>query len=235
MIGGGYIGMEMAQFYRRMGSEVVILEPSGRPLVHEDEDVSAAIRSVLEAEGIEIRTSSRATSISQVTADLRLTLSDGKVIDATDLFVATGRKPNTDDLGLETTGVKVSKHGIVEADERLSSSVERIWVAGDIRGGPMFTHTAWDDFRIIESQIVGTSPKTTTDRVIPYAVFTDPELGRVGMTETEARKSGKEIRVARYDMAKNAKAIELGEAQGFIKFVVDAGTNYLLGHPGIEW
>ncbi|MEO8036295.1 MAG: mercuric reductase [Acidobacteriota bacterium] len=229
MIGGGYIGMEMAQFYRRMGSEVVILEPSDRPLVHEDEDVSAALRAVLEREGIEIRTSSRATSISQATAGLRLTLTDGQVIDATDLFVATGRKPNTDDLGLETTGVKVSKQGIVEADERLSSSVERIWVAGDIRGGPMFTHTAWDDFRIIESQIVGTSPKTTTGRVIPYAVFTDPELGRVGMTETEARKSGKEIRVARYDMAKNAKAIELGEGQGFIKFVVDAGTNHLLG------
>jgi pyruvate/2-oxoglutarate dehydrogenase complex dihydrolipoamide dehydrogenase (E3) component len=156
-------------------------------------------------------------------------LGDGKTLDATDIFVATGRKPNTDDLGLETVGVKLLPSGIVQADERLSTNIDRIWVAGDIRGGPMFTHTAWDDYRILEAQIAGGDRKTVSERVVPYAVFTDPELGRVGVTEAEARKSGRNVRVLRYDMANNAKALELGEPLGFVKFVIDDDTEELLG------
>jgi pyruvate/2-oxoglutarate dehydrogenase complex dihydrolipoamide dehydrogenase (E3) component len=229
VLGGGYIGVEMAQFYRRMGSDVTILEGSAQIAAHEDEEVSSAIAKILTDEGIEIHTKVRVTRVSRAERGIRLTIEGGQAIDATDLFLAIGRKPNTDDLGLETVGVTMSDTGVVKADERLATNIDRIWVAGDIRGGPMFTHTAWDDYRIIESQIVGTDRKTTSGRVIPYGVFTDPELGRVGMTETEARQSGRTIRVLRYDMANNAKALELGEPRGFVKLVVDAGSEQLLG------
>jgi pyruvate/2-oxoglutarate dehydrogenase complex dihydrolipoamide dehydrogenase (E3) component len=229
ILGGGAIGLEMAQFYRRMGSEVVIVESAARIAAAEDEEVSSAIAAVLAGEGIEIHANARVANVSGSAGRIRVTLADGGVLDGSDLFVATGRTPNTDDLGLETVSVRLSKKGFVEADERLSTSVDHIWVAGDIRGGPMFTHTAWDDHRIIESQIAGGKRKTTSGRVIPYAIFTDPELGRVGMTEAEARKAGQSVNVLMYDMAKNAKARESGEVQGFVKFVIDAGTDRLLG------
>jgi pyruvate/2-oxoglutarate dehydrogenase complex dihydrolipoamide dehydrogenase (E3) component len=229
ILGGGGIGLEMAQFYRRMGSEVAIVESSERIAPIEDEDVSAAIAAAFAAEDIEIHTNARVAKVSHPPAGIHVTLANGDVLQGSDLFVATGRTPNTDDLGLETVGVRLSKNGFVEADDRLSTSVDRIWAGGDIRGGPMFTHTAWDDHRIIESQIAGDKRKTTSGRVVPYAIFTDPEVGRVGITETEARKTGRQIRVLRYDMAKNAKARESGETQGFVKFVIDAATEQLLG------
>src|SRR5439155_1575541 len=144
------------------------------------------------------------------------------------LFVATGRKPNTDDLGLETIGVKVSDRGIIETDKRLAAGVDGVWAAGDIRGGPMFTHTAWDDYRVLMSQMTGDGSRTT-DRVVPYAVFTDPELGRVGLTESEARQAGRAVKVARFDMEENGKAREIGETKGFIKVIVDQQTNRILG------
>ena len=149
-------------------------------------------------------------------------------IRASHIFLATGRTPKTDNLGHDTVGVKVSEGGIVEADERLATSVKGVWVAGDIRGGPMFTHTSWDDYRILLSQITSDGSRTTK-RVVPYAIFTDPQLGRVGMTESEARKSGKEIKVSRYDMKSNGRAREYGETQGFIKVVVEAKTDRILG------
>lgn len=229
VLGGGYIGVEMAQFYRRMGSEVVILEGSASIAAHEDEEVSSAIGKILADDGIEIRTNVRIERVAATVPGIRLTTESGETLDATHLFLATGRKPNTDDLGLETVGVETLENGIVKSDERLSTNVDRIWVAGDIRGGPMFTHTAWDDYRIIESQIAGDDKKTTAGRVIPYAVFTDPELGRVGMTEAQARESGRDVRILRYDMANNAKASELGEARGLVKLVIDSGNGELLG------
>jgi pyruvate/2-oxoglutarate dehydrogenase complex dihydrolipoamide dehydrogenase (E3) component len=161
------------------------------------------------------------------TGDLRVTAGDVR-LEATHVLVATGRRANTDDLGLETVGVKMSTRGIVEVDERLSTSVAGVWAAGDIRGGPMFTHTAWDDYRILESQIAGNGSRTT-NRVVPYAVFTDPELGRVGMTEAEARNAGRKVKVDRFEMKNNGKAIEVGETAGFIKVVIDADDDRLLG------
>jgi pyruvate/2-oxoglutarate dehydrogenase complex dihydrolipoamide dehydrogenase (E3) component len=149
-------------------------------------------------------------------------------LEASHLFVATGRTPNTEDLGLETIGVEVSDRGIVKSNERLETNVKGIWAAGDIRGGPMFTHTSWDDYRILLSQLSGDGSRTT-DRVVPYAIFTDPQLGRVGMTEIEARKTGKEIRVARYEMKSNGRARESSEIQGFIKVIIEAKTNRILG------
>ncbi len=227
VIGGGYIGLEMAQFYRRLGSEVTVLEDGGQIAGHEDADVASELQRLLEGEGIRFRLDTRVERVDGKTDDLRVTAGDVR-LEATHVLVATGRRANTDDLGLETVGVKMSTRGIVEVDERLSTSVAGVWAAGDIRGGPMFTHTAWDDYRILESQIAGNGSRTT-NRVVPYAVFTDPELGRVGMTEAEARNAGRKVKVDRFEMKNNGKAIEVGETAGFIKVVIDADDDRLLG------
>jgi pyruvate/2-oxoglutarate dehydrogenase complex dihydrolipoamide dehydrogenase (E3) component len=214
MIGGGYIALEMGQFYRRMGSHVTIWQQGERVVDHEDDEISAALQKFLEAEGIEIRVNAKIESIEQLAA--------------THVFVAVGRKPNTRDLGLETVGVETDSLGYIKAGPRLETNVEGIWAAGDIRGGPLFTHTSWDDYRILLSQIAGDASRTT-ERVVPYAVFTDPELGRVGMTEREAREKGVKYRVARFEMKRNGKAREIGEPEGFIKVVLEEGTGKILG------
>jgi pyruvate/2-oxoglutarate dehydrogenase complex dihydrolipoamide dehydrogenase (E3) component len=149
-------------------------------------------------------------------------------LECSDIFVAAGRQPNTGELGLESVGLQLGKHGFLEANEKLQTSVPGIWAAGDVRGGAMFTHTSWDDFRILTSQLCGDGARTTK-RVIPYAIFTDPELGRVGMTEQEARKAGHDIQVGRFDFKNNGKAKEIGETRGFIKVVVAASSGQILG------
>ena len=227
MIGGGYIGLEMAQFYRRLGSHVVVIEGGAQIAGHEDADVAAALKQLLEAEGIEFRLNTRITRIEQANGRISVCLESG-AIEATHLFVATGRRPNTDALGLDTIGVKMSTHGFIEVDSRLATNIAGVWAAGDIRGGPMFTHTAWDDYRILQSQLLGDGSRTT-ERIVPYAVFTDPELGRVGMTERAARESGRRIKTVRFDMARSGKAVEIGETAGFIKIVADAETDRLIG------
>ena len=231
IIGGGYIALEMSQFYRRIGSRVTVIEEEGQVAGHEDQDVVRALQRLLETEGIEFHLNAEVKRIETNNGSATLLLEDGNglsEVKASHVFVATGRTPNTDDLGLDTVGVKVSEHGIVEANERLATNVKGIWVAGDIRGGLMFTHTAWDDYRILLSQITGDGSHTT-ERVVPYAIFTDPQLGRVGMTESEARKSGKEIKVSRYDMKSNGRAREFGETEGFVKVVIDTKTDRILG------
>lgn len=231
VIGGGYIGLEMGQFYQRMGSRVTIIHDARHVVPKEDEDVSEALQQFLESEGITFRLDTRVTRIAKRSGRLQLTL-EGKGrpsrITASDVFVATGRRPNTDDLGLERVGVKLSEDGIVAANSKLSTSVPGIWAAGDIRGGPMFTHTSWDDYRILLSQIAGDASRTTK-RVVPYAIFTDPELGRAGMTEKEAKEKFKKIQIGRFEMKKNGKAKEIGEPGGFIKVVVNARTKRILG------
>ncbi len=213
MIGGGYVGLEMGQFYRRMGSRVTVWQSGPRIAPHEDEDISTAMQKFLEREGIEFHLNKEAKSIDE--------------LDASHVFVGVGRRPNTDDLGLETVGVEMDR-GILKVDKRLATNVPGIWAAGDIRGGLMSTHTAWDDYRVLESQILGDG-KHTTDRVTPYAMFVDPELGRVGMTEREAREQGRKIRVSHFDMARNGKANEIGETDGFIKVVIEEDTSLILG------
>jgi pyruvate/2-oxoglutarate dehydrogenase complex dihydrolipoamide dehydrogenase (E3) component len=231
IIGGGYIGLEMSQFYRRMGSRVTVIEEAGQVAAHEDEDVARALQRILETESIEFHLNAKVKQVKTDDGSTTLLLEGGNglsEIRASHVFVATGRTANTDKLGLDTVGVKVSERGIVEVNERLATNVKGIWVAGDIRGGPMFTHTSWDDYRILLSQITGDGSRTT-DRVVPYAIFTDPQLGRVGITESEARNSGKEIKVSRYDMKSNSRAREYGESEGFIKVVVDTETDRILG------
>jgi len=231
IVGAGYVGLEMSQFYRRMGAQVTVVHTADQIAEHEDRDVAEALQHVLEGEGIRFLLEHRAKRFSRTATGVRTTLEVGgkeQAIESSHLFLATGRRPNTDDLGLDTVGVAVSDNGIVEVNERLATSVAGIWAAGDIRGGPMFTHTSWDDYRILASQLLGDGARTT-DRIVPYAVFTDPELGRVGMSELQARESGKRVRVGRFEMRDNGKAKEIGETQGFCKVVVDAESEQILG------
>jgi pyruvate/2-oxoglutarate dehydrogenase complex dihydrolipoamide dehydrogenase (E3) component len=227
IIGGGVIALEMAQFYRRMGSAVSVIETQSRIAHTEDADVADALQDLLEGEGIEFHLDSNIERVEARGSAVCVEVKGKGEIAGSHLFVATGRKPNTDDLGLESVGVAVDG-GIVRVDERLATNIRGVWAAGDIRGGPMFTHTAWDDYRVLYSQIAGDRSRTTR-RIVPYAIFTDPEVGRVGMTESEARKQGKDVRVARYELRRNAKALEEGETEGFIKVVADATTGQLLG------
>jgi pyruvate/2-oxoglutarate dehydrogenase complex dihydrolipoamide dehydrogenase (E3) component len=231
VIGGSYIGLEMAQFYNRMGSRVtVIVGRSDHITPREDDDVTEALHAILAEEGVEFVFCERAGSVARDDGALTLTLDDGDPaeLNVSHLLVATGRLPNTDDLGLENIGLETDR-GIIEVDERLATPVEGVWAAGDIRGGPMFTHTSWDDHRILLSQMAGDGSRTT-DRVVPYAIFTDPELGRVGMTEREAREAGYEVEVMTFDMRQEkGKALEIGENKGLIKVVADATDRRILG------
>ncbi len=203
----------MGQFYRRMGSRVTIWQDGPHIAPPEDEEVSSAMQRLLEREGIEFRLNTKPESVQQ--------------LGASHVFIGVGRHPNTDDLGLETVGVE-TEAGIIKVDRRLGSTVPGIWAAGDIRGGLMSTHTAWDDYRVLESQIAGDG-KRTTDRVTPYAMFTDPELGRVGLTEREARAQNRNIQVCRFEMKSNGKAKEIGETDGFIKVILDRDGGKILG------
>jgi len=233
IVGAGAIGLEMAQFYRRMGAAVTVIGSGPQVAEHEDADVADAIRHALETEGIQFMLNAKASKVATQTNGILVTVTDENTndvrrVEASHVFIATGRKPNTDDLGLDTIGLETTKKGTLDVDMRLRTSVPGIWAVGDIRGGPMFTHTSWDDFRIVESQLLGDGSRTT-DRVVPYAIFTDPELGRVGMTESDARAAGKSVEVARFEMKHNGKAREIGETEGFIKVVVDSDTQQLLG------
>lgn len=229
MLGGGAIGLEMAQFYRRMGSRVTVVEQAERLLGREDADVADALRGFLEAEGIAFRTGERVQRVArEAHGGVVLTLASGEALQGSHLFVATARRPNTDALGLERVGLAPDPRGFLPVNERLETPVPHLWACGDARGGPMFTHTAWDDYRVLRSQLLGDGSRTTA-RIVPYALFTDPELGRVGLSEAEAREAGLPVRVATFRMAQNGKARELGERRGFIKVVVEAGTEKLLG------
>jgi pyruvate/2-oxoglutarate dehydrogenase complex dihydrolipoamide dehydrogenase (E3) component len=230
IVGAGYIGLEMAQFYRRMGSQVTVLHEGSQIVDHEDLDVANAIQALLEREGITFFLDAHVAKLESVQDGLRLSVeqtNEMRTLEFSHLFVSTGRKPNTDDLGLETVGVTQNDQGIVQVNERLETNVKGIFVVGDIRGGPQFTQTAWDDFRILESQLTGDGSRTT-DRVVPYALFTDPELGRVGISEREAALKGLEVRTVCFEMKHNGKALETGESEGFIKLVVDS-NDHLLG------
>jgi pyruvate/2-oxoglutarate dehydrogenase complex dihydrolipoamide dehydrogenase (E3) component len=229
--GGGYIALEMGQFYRRMGSRVTIVDGGNQVLKWEDREIADRLQHMLESEGIQFRLNCRVTRVVERKGGLAATVEKDdarEIFAASHLFVSAGRRANTDDLGLETVGLQPDEHGVLAVDERLTTGVPGIWAAGDIRGWPMFTHTSWDDHRILLAQLAGDGSRTTR-RIVPYAVYTDPELGRVGATEEELRKVGRDIRVGRFEMRNNGKARERSEARGFIKVVADAKTDKLLG------
>lgn len=232
IVGGGYIGVEFAQMYRRFGSEVTVLQHGPQLLAAEDEDIAQALREALEAEGITIVTGARVVRAERAAEGVRMTARVGekeRQYDGTHLMIAAGRVPNTDDLGLEHTGVELDARGFIKINDGLEATAAGVWALGDVRGGPMFTHTARDDTRVVYQNVVKGQSLGIRDRVVPWAVFTDPQLGRVGMTERQAREAGHELKIGRYEARKVAKARALGETRGLIKVVADAGTDRILG------
>ncbi|MEO6326802.1 MAG: FAD-dependent oxidoreductase [Thermoanaerobaculia bacterium] len=234
-LGAGDIALELGQFYRRMGSRVTLVERSTEILSAEDAETARTLRTLLESEGIDFAMESRVAAVKARARGVSVTLRSGRgparverELLASHVFVASGRRPNTGDLGLSSVGLRLGPDGIIPVDARLATRVGGIWAAGDIRGGAMYTSTAWDDYRVLASQLLGDGARTT-ERVVPYALFTDPELGRVGLTETQARASRKRIEVGRYEMRANGKARELGETNGFVKVIVEQGTGRILG------
>jgi pyruvate/2-oxoglutarate dehydrogenase complex dihydrolipoamide dehydrogenase (E3) component len=230
-LGSGYIGLEMGQFYRRMGSEVILLETKSRIMANEDLDVSSAVLGFLQSEGVQFKLETQLKKVEGRRGKYRLILNTGE-LEVTHLFVATGRQANTDDLGLKSVGLEARTNGYLECDSKLATKVKGLWVAGDLRGGPLFTHTAWDDFRILRSQFLEDGHRSL-NRIVPYAVFIDPELGRVGVNVHQAReqanKTGTKFTVVSYPFSKSQKAKEIRETRGFIKLVIDTGSSQIMG------
>ncbi len=232
VVGGSYIGLEFGQMFRRFGSEVTIIEMSSRLLHREDEDVSSAIREILDAEGVRVRLDAKCISFSrrgdQVVARVDCETGDRDVA-GTHVLLAVGRRPNTDDLGLENAGVAVDKRGYITVDDQLRTNVPGIWALGDCNGRAAFTHTSYNDGEIVAANLLDNDPRRLTDRIPAYALYIDPPLGRAGMTEAEIRASGRRALVGKRPMTRVMRAIEKGETQGFIKVLVDADTREILG------
>lgn len=229
VLGGGYIGLEFAQMFRRFGSAVTVVQHGPQLLPREDGDVSAALAGILEEDGIEVLLDAEPAAIARDGGRTRLTLGDGRALEGSHVLAATGRAPNTDGLGLDRAGVDTDARGFVRVDERLRTSADGVYAMGDVTGGPQFTHISYDDFRILRGNLLEGGAATTRGRQVPYTLFTDPQLGRVGLTEDQARAEGRAVKVARMPMAHVARAIELDETRGLIKVVVDAETDRILG------
>jgi pyruvate/2-oxoglutarate dehydrogenase complex dihydrolipoamide dehydrogenase (E3) component len=233
VLGGGYIGLEFGQMFRRFGSEVTIVQDATRLMMLEDEDVSDEVADILRDEGVTILTSAALTRAEPADGGrLRLTVrtEDGdQEMKGSHLLAAVGRIPNTDALNAEAVGIRLDAQGFIEVDEYLQTSVPGVYAMGDVRGGPAFTHASYDDYRVLRANLIGHEKASTRDRVVPHVVFIDPQLGRAGITEREARTQGRAVRVAKLPMAAVIRAIETGETRGFMKAIVDAGTGQILG------
>ncbi|HEV8001496.1 MAG TPA: mercuric reductase [Planctomycetaceae bacterium] len=232
VLGGGYIGLEFGQMFRRFGSQVTVIHRSEQLLPREDADVTQELQKALETEGIEFRLNSRTTRIDKKSDRIVLspdTASGSETVTGTHLLVATGRRPNSDDLGLESAGVRTDAHGYIQVNNRLETNVTGIWALGDVKGGPAFTHISFNDYQIVYANLIEGQSLTTDDRLVPYSVFTDPQLGRVGMTEKEARATGKKLKIGKIPMSWVARAIERDETAGLMKLIIDAGTDQILG------
>lgn len=232
ILGGSYIALEFGQMFRRFGSRVTIIEKATHLLGREDNDIAEEIAKILREDGIEIFVGSETQHVEKAEGGLALTVKTPAgvmTLQGSHLLMATGRTPNTDRLGLDKAGVATDEHGYVKTDKTLATNVPGIWAIGDVKGGPQFTHISYDDYRILESNLLKDGHRTTEDRPVPYVVFIDPQLGRVGLTEQEARQKGIEINIAKLPMSEVARAIETDETRGFMKAVVDAKTDQILG------
>ena len=232
ILGGGYIGLEFAQAMRRLGAKVSILERSATLLRREDPDVSAALETLLRDEGIQLILNATADNVTGSSGDtVNLTYhqqGEEKTLPGSHLLVALGRTPNTEGLGLELAGVDVTAQGYIKVDERLHTSAEGVWANGEVAGSPQFTHIAFDDFRIIRDNLAGGN-RVTTGRQVPFCLFTDPELARIGLNETEARASGTPYRLAKIPMAADLRTRTLSETRGFMKALIDTTSDRILG------
>ena len=230
IIGGSYIALEFAQMYRRFGAEVTVIEKGPRLTSREDEDVSAAIKEILENEGIAIELDASAISFRKSGNGFEVTPREGaEPIAGSHLLMAIGRRPNTDDLGLENAGVEMDSRGNVVVDDQCRTNVEHIWAMGDCNGRGAFTHTSYNDFEIVAANLLDDDPRRISDRVQTYALYIDPPLGRAGQTADEVRASGRKALVGKRPMTRVGRAVEKGETQGFMKVVVDAETQEILG------
>lgn len=232
VMGGGYIGLEFGQMFRRFGSRVTIIQRGSHLLNNEDPDVADEVLKILREDGITILLNAEVVGVAQQSDGIALTMQtqegEQNVI-GSHLLVAVGRTPNTDRLNLAAAGVATDKRGFVRVNDRLETNVPGVYALGDVNGGPQFTHISYDDFRIIRTNLIKGGVASTSGRFVPYTVFMDPQLGRVGLTETKARADGLSIRVAKLPMASVARAIEMSETRGFIKAIVEANTNQILG------
>jgi pyruvate/2-oxoglutarate dehydrogenase complex dihydrolipoamide dehydrogenase (E3) component len=232
VIGGSYIGLEFGQMYRRFGSEVTIIEMASRLVSREDEDVSAAIREIVERDGVSVRLNAECISLARRGDDIVATAActeGSPEIAGSHLLLAVGRRPNTDDLGLDKAGVRCDGHGYIIVDDELQTNVPGIWALGDCNGRGAFTHTAYNDFEIVAARLLDHDPRRVSDRIAAYALYTDPPLGRVGMTLADARQSGRRVLAGERSMTRVARAIEKGETQGFMRILVDVDTKEMLG------
>ncbi len=230
IVGGSYIALEFAQMYRRFGAQVTVVERGARLASREDEDVSATIKEILEAEGIDVILGADDVRVSKRDEGFELTPSAGAApVRGSHLLLAVGRRPNTDDLGLEAAGVRTDARGYVVVDDQLKTSVDHIWALGDCNGKGAFTHTSYNDFEIAAANLLDDDPRRVSDRISTYALYIDPPLGRAGMTVAEVRASGRKALVGKRPMTKVGRAVEKGETQGFMQVVVDAETDEILG------
>lgn len=239
ILGGGYIGLEFGQLFRRFGSRVTIIQSANQLLKKEDPDVADEVKQILHQDGIEIVLNAKATRVDQSSGEILLQIQsrgNSKTLAGSHLLVATGRVPNSDTLNLRAVGVRTDEHGFIEVNDRLETTAEGIYALGDIKGGPAFTHISYDDFRIIRTNLIEKKSASTKGRQVPYCLFIDPQLGRVGLTESEARAQGRKIHVAKLPMTSVARALEVDETRGFMKAIVDADSNQILGAAvlGIE-
>jgi pyruvate/2-oxoglutarate dehydrogenase complex dihydrolipoamide dehydrogenase (E3) component len=231
-VGGSYVGLEFGQMFRRFGSEVTILETGPRLIQREDQDVSDAIREILEREGIAVRTNAKCTRLAKYGDEIAVSADcagNADEIRGSHLLFAIGRRPNTADLGLDKAGVETDSHGYILVDDQLRTNIPGIWALGDCNGKGAFTHTSYNDFEIAAANLLDHDPRRVSDRILTYALFIDPPLGRAGMTEAEVVKSGRKALIGKRPMTRVGRAVEKGESQGFMKVVVDAETHQILG------
>jgi pyruvate/2-oxoglutarate dehydrogenase complex dihydrolipoamide dehydrogenase (E3) component len=232
IVGGSYVGLEFAQVYRRFGSKVTVIELGPRLISREDEDVSQAIAGFLEEEGIDVRVNSQIVGVEKQGNSIAVKVeSTGRIsqIAGTHLLIATGRRPNTDDLGLDKAGIGTNARGYIEVDDQLRTNISGIWAVGDCNGRGAFTHTSWNDFEIVAANLLDNDRRRVSDRIMAYALYTDPPLGRAGMTEAEVRKTGKSALISTMAMKDVMRANERGETKGFMKIIVDRDNERILG------
>ena len=232
VLGGGYIGLEFGQLFRRLGSRVTIVQSGPSLLAREDPDVASAVADILKEDGIQVLLDARAEKAARHGSRVHLKIRSGgkmRSLEGSHLLVATGRIPNSDTLNLQAAGVSTDVRGFIEVNEKLQTTSKNVFALGDIKGGPAFTHISYDDFRIIRTNLIEKGNASTAGRLVPYTVFIDPQLGRVGLSETEARERNLEIRVAKMPMNYVARALEVDETRGFMKVIVDKKSNHILG------
>jgi pyruvate/2-oxoglutarate dehydrogenase complex dihydrolipoamide dehydrogenase (E3) component len=232
VLGGGYIGLEFGQMFRRFGSKVTILQNQAQIVPREDPEIAAELQKILEGEGVKFHLNANATRVEQSKGRVKVSAASeyGSVtVSGTHLLCAIGRRPNTSDLGLEKAGVETDKSGFIRVNSRLETNVPGIWALGDVKGGPAFTHISFNDFQIIDANLTQGKNLSIANRIVPYCVFTDPQLGCVGMTEKESRAAGRKLKIGKIPMSYVARAIERDETAGLMKVIVDAANDRILG------